>query len=332
VRQEALKNALAPVHEALEDVRQAMGKSSAPSQLEIKLSRYNRVYEPGETVSGQATVSTQGGLAHSGIHLKVEGAVSLQLSANAVGLFEAFSSNLKPIQLIVLSKEVKPSGKLGDGQIAIPFEFTLAPIAGKTLLDTYHGVYICVQYTLTVEVLKSGLFGQTMQETTEFIVEVPSKSLQASVPRPPRQPAPFYFSSDSIKKSRGKREQGHTFSITGTLDTSTVCITQPISGKMVVKETSCPITAISLQLIRVETISPGAEGSVKEASEVQCVQLARGNVMDNFELPIYVVMPRLFTAPSVNEKLFQLDFEVNLLVEFDNGFTAIENIPLKIWR
>jgi hypothetical protein len=101
---------------------------------------------------------------------------------------------------------------------------------------------------------------------------------------------------------------------------------------MVVKETSSPITAISLQLIRVETISPGAEGSVKEASEVQCVQLARGNVMDNFELPIYVVMPRLFTAPSVNEKLFQLDFEVNLLVEFDNGFTAIENIPLKIWR
>jgi len=27
-----------------------------------------------------------------------------------------------------------------SGQIAIPFEFTLAPIAGKTLLDTYHGV------------------------------------------------------------------------------------------------------------------------------------------------------------------------------------------------
>lgn len=30
-----------------------MGKSSAPSQLDIRLSRYNRVYEPGETVSGQ---------------------------------------------------------------------------------------------------------------------------------------------------------------------------------------------------------------------------------------------------------------------------------------
>ena len=37
-------------------------------------------------------------------------------------------------------------------------------------------------------------------------------------------------------------------------------------------------------------------------------------------------------APSIKEKLFQLDFEVNLLVEFDNGFTAIENIPLHIYR
>lgn len=34
----------------------------------------------------------------------------------------------------------------------------------------------------------------------------------------------------------------------------------------------------------------------------------------------------------MKEKLFQLDFEVNLLVEFDNGFTAIENIPLHIYR
>ena len=73
-----------------------MGKGNV-SQLDIKLSRYNRVYEPGETVSGQATVSTNGGLAHNGIHLKVEGAVSLQLSANAVGLFEVTYPSPAPL-------------------------------------------------------------------------------------------------------------------------------------------------------------------------------------------------------------------------------------------
>ena len=176
------------MHGALEDLRAstaaaAMGKGST-SQLDIKLSRYNRVYEPGETVSGQVTVSTNGGLAHSGIHLKVEGAVALQLSANAVGLFEAFASNLKPIPVVSLSKEVQPAGKLGDGKIAIPFEFTLQPSAQQTLFDTYHGVYICVQYTLTVEVLKSGLFGQTMTETTEFIVEVSSLRMLTSAECP----------------------------------------------------------------------------------------------------------------------------------------------------
>mmetsp|Transcript_74278 Transcript_74278/g.108929 ORF Transcript_74278/g.108929 Transcript_74278/m.108929 type:complete len:304 (+) Transcript_74278:57-968(+) len=303
-----------------------MGKEKN-SQLEIKLSRYNRVYQPGETVSGTATVSTNGGLAHSGIHLKVEGTVALQLSANAVGLFEAFSSNFKPVQLIGLSKQVQPAGKLGDGRIVIPFEFTLLPAAQKQLLDTYHGVFICVQYTLTVEVLKSGMFGQTMTETTEFIVEVPNKTAA-----PQRCPAHFTFSSDSIKKSRGTREAGQTFSISGMLESSSVCVSSPITGKVTVKETSRPISTISLQLIRVETICPTGEGSIKEASEVQCVQVARGHVMENFELPIHVVMPRLFSAPSIHEKLFQLDFEVNLLVEFDNGFTAIENIPLKIWR
>ena len=65
-----------------------------------------------------------------------------------------------------------------------------------------------------------------------------------------------------------------------------------MAGKVVVKETSRPINTISLQLIRVETICPTGEGSMKEASEVQCVQVARGHVLDNFEIPIHVVMPR----------------------------------------
>lgn len=35
---------------------------------------------------------------------QVEGSVQLQLSANAVGVFEAFSSNIKPIVLLTLNK------------------------------------------------------------------------------------------------------------------------------------------------------------------------------------------------------------------------------------
>ena len=41
-----------------------------------------------------------------------DGSVSLQLSAKSVGLFEAFYSNLKPIQLVHYEVEVQKSGKL----------------------------------------------------------------------------------------------------------------------------------------------------------------------------------------------------------------------------
>ena len=69
---------------------------------------------------------------------------------------QTFASNIKPVPLVSLSKQVQPPGKLADGKIAIPFEFTIQPAAAqKALFDTYHGVYICVQYTLTIEVCLS---------------------------------------------------------------------------------------------------------------------------------------------------------------------------------
>jgi hypothetical protein len=100
----------------------------------------------------------------------------------------------------------------------------------------------------------------------------------------------------------------------------------------VVHDTSVPIKQISLQLIRVETICAVSEGTCKEASEVQSIMIAQGNVMPDVEIPIHVVLPRLFSAPSINWPGFQLDFEANIVVEFENGFTPVENIPLKIYR
>ncbi|EKX36926.1 down syndrome critical region protein 3, partial [Guillardia theta CCMP2712] len=275
-----------------------------------------------EVVAGQAILTTGGSWSHNGILLKVEGIVNLHLSANAVGLFEAFSSTIKPLQLMALSKEVQPAGKLAEGKIAIPFEFKLQQTGTRPLLDTYHGVYISVQYNLTVEMLKSGMFGQNLMETTEFIVEenMPSKS-----------PKEFTMSSENIKKSRGTREQGHTFNIRCRLDSTTMPVTQPLSGKIMVEETNRPVKSINLQLIRVETIN-GCEGSMKEASEVQNVQLGVGNVKTGVDIPVHVILPRLFTSPTIHQTSFQLDFEANVVVEFENDFSVIENVPLTFYR
>jgi hypothetical protein len=159
------------------------------------LSRYNRVYRPGETVSGHAVINAKGSHSHGGVMIKVEGTVQLQLSPNSVGLLESLSSTMKPIGLISFTKEILAPGKFVDGKTSVPFEFKLNPSGPRRLLETYHGVYICVQYMLTIEVnhptcfsprkrvihvtmqvQRGSLFSQAMQEITEFIVEVPVRA------------------------------------------------------------------------------------------------------------------------------------------------------------
>jgi hypothetical protein len=89
-----------------------------------------------------------------GIKLLVEGSVSLQLSARSIGLFEAFYSSLKPVQLISQEFEVCPGGKFANGVTEIPFEFVLKANNGEELFDTYHGVYVNVQYMVTANMTR----------------------------------------------------------------------------------------------------------------------------------------------------------------------------------
>ena len=65
-----------------------------------------------DIVKGVIVVQSRGELAHNGITLGMEGAVNLQLSGKTVGVFEAFYSSIKPIQLINYSLEITKPGKL----------------------------------------------------------------------------------------------------------------------------------------------------------------------------------------------------------------------------
>lgn len=89
--------------------------------------RYNRVYQLGDKVEGEVVVTTKGGLSHNGLVLSAVGQVTMQLSPNSVGLFDAFSNSLKPASLMSVSVELLKPGKLGDGASTIPFSFPLQP-------------------------------------------------------------------------------------------------------------------------------------------------------------------------------------------------------------
>lgn len=91
------------------------------------VSRYNRVYQLGDKIEGDIIVTTKGGLSHNGLVLTSLGQVTMQLSANSVGLFEAFSSSLKPATLMQTNIELLKPGKLGDGVSTVPFSFEMKP-------------------------------------------------------------------------------------------------------------------------------------------------------------------------------------------------------------
>jgi vacuolar protein sorting-associated protein 26C len=122
-------------------------------------------------VSGVVVVKSNSSVSHNGIQLRLHGEVTLQLSAKSVGLFEAFYSSLKPVQLCDYVVTVAKSGRLPKGTTALPFEFELrSSNKDAELYETYHGVFVNVQYMLTCDMTR-GVFAKDLQKKLEFIVE-----------------------------------------------------------------------------------------------------------------------------------------------------------------
>jgi len=138
--------------------------------VEFRLSRVDRVFRAGETLTGCIVITTRGQLSHNGIQLILTGDVALQLSTKTVGIFEAFYNAIKPIQLMSFTVLVAKPGKIPDGVTELPFEFKLEPLAGQTLYETYHGVYVNIQYSLQCDVFRP-LLAKNLQKKLEFIVE-----------------------------------------------------------------------------------------------------------------------------------------------------------------
>jgi len=295
--------------------------------LDIRLKRADRVYRPGEVVYGYVVVTSKGPLSHSGVTLVMDGSVQLQLSAKSVGLFEAFYNSIKPIQLLSYTIEVAKAGKLPDGITELPFEFTLEPLQGQSLYDTYHGVFVNIQYNLRTE-LKRGMLAKDLQKALEFIVEVPNK-------QPPTAPPPivkFTITPESLENvKKMSRKLLPSFSLTGVLDRATCSIDDPFTGTVVLESSDATIKSIELQLVRVETCGC-ADGYAKEATEIQNIQISDGDAVRGLSIPIYMVFPRLFTCATVAARTFKIEFEINLVVMLDDGHLITENFPIKLLR
>ncbi|XP_057176736.1 vacuolar protein sorting-associated protein 26C isoform X2 [Triplophysa rosa] len=289
--------------------------------LDLRLKRANKVYHEGELLSGVVVISSRDVLQHQGISLSMEGLVNLQLSSKSVGVFEAFYNSVKPIQLVSSNIEVVKAGKVPAGKTEIPFEFPLQAKGNRVLYETYHGVFVNIQYTLRCDMRRS-LLAKDLSKTCEFMVH---SQPQKSKVQP--NPVDFTITPDTLQN----RTSLPKFLIRGHLDASTCVITQPLNGELVVENSEVAIKSIELQLVRVETCGC-AEGYARDATEIQNIQIAEGDVCHGLSIPIYMVFPRLFTCPTLETTNFKVEFEVNIVIVLHDDHLITENFPLKLVR
>ncbi|XP_043927375.1 vacuolar protein sorting-associated protein 26C isoform X2 [Protopterus annectens] len=191
-------------------------------------------------------------------------------------------------------------------------------------VGVFEAFYNSVKYTLKCDIRRS-LLAKDLTKSCEFIVHsLPQKGKLSP------SPVDFTIAPETLQNIK-ERATLPKFRIKGRLNSTNCVITQPLTGVLVVESSEVPVKSIELQLVRVETCGC-AEGYARDATEIQNIQIAEGDVCREFPIPIYMVFPRLFTCPTLETTNFKIEFEVNIVIILQDDHLITENFPLKLCR
>uniref|UniRef100_A0A6N2ME97 Down syndrome critical region protein 3 n=1 Tax=Salix viminalis TaxID=40686 RepID=A0A6N2ME97_SALVM len=174
------------------------------------------------------------------------------------------------------------------------------------VIEFFYGVVkpITIVYAIEeIEDIARGYLYKSLSATTEVIVE----SDKADVLERPVSPemAIFYITQDTQRHPLLPEIKSGGFRVTGRI--STLCsLLDPISGELTVETSAVPISSIDIHLLRVES-----------------VLIADGDVCRNLTLPIYVILPRLLTCPSVFAGPFSIEFKVSIVISFQSKLSKL---------
>ncbi|XP_050431036.1 vacuolar protein sorting-associated protein 26C [Adelges cooleyi] len=292
--------------------------------LDIVLKRPNKIYHEGETICGILSIHSPTEIKHEGIFLSIEGVVDLQISTQNIGTFDAFYNAVKPIQLMMCTLDVAQSGRLPGGLTEFSFEAPVKPLLNKVLYESYHGVFINIQYLLKA-VIKRNFLNKDIHKSLEFIVEHRSHSDAIA-----NKVDKFVINQNTLTNVNDCANIPK-FHIIGMIDTVICSITQPFKGELKIEHSDVPIKSIDVQLVRVETCGC-AEGFSKDCTEIQNIQIAEGNVATGISLPIFMIFPRLFSCSTTKTANFKIEFEVNISIVFEDEHLVTENFPITLIR
>ncbi|XP_028059860.1 Down syndrome critical region protein 3 homolog isoform X1 [Camellia sinensis] len=313
--------------------------------VELKLSRSNRIFRPNEPLEGKIITKLPSSISHNGIRLTVNGSVTLQVRGGSAGVIESLYGVLKPIPIVNKSIEVRSSGRIGSGTTEIPFSVILKHPGDDNLerfYETFHGGNVSIQYLVTVDIVR-GYLHKSLSATVEFIIE----SEKASLPDQPVSPelVIFYITQDTQRHSLLPELRSGGFRVTGKIGTQ-CSLSDPLKGELTVEASAVPIHSIDIHLLRVESILVG-ERIITETSLIQTTQIADGDVCHNITLPIYIILPRLLTCPTIYAGPFSIEFKVSIVITFQSEllklnpksdprmprlWLAMESVPLELIR
>ena len=302
---------------------------SAPiehSSILIKLSKPDRIYHPSDVVSGVVIVNCFKGWSHQGVKITVEGNVALSIATRVAGMIDTVVAYGKPVTVLKHEAEIAPAGKFNDGVIEIPFTFPVKSVEKKQLHESYHGAFVSVIYSVTAE-CDRGVLKKSLRKESEFIIELPGPK-----PKDKSDGVVFNISPESLSANAAINKANiPNFKISGKLHSSVYSISQPFAGEVKIESSSTPLKSIDLQLVRVESVITDMT-THKEATEIQTIQVAEGDVCRNLSVPLYMVFPRLFCCSTTKTPHFCVEFEINLLILFADGYMITENFPITIYR
>ncbi|EYU24150.1 hypothetical protein MIMGU_mgv1a012608mg [Erythranthe guttata] len=228
----------------------------------------------------------------------------------------------------------------------IPFSVILKDPKEENLekfYETFHGGNISIQYLITVDVVR-GYLHKSLSATTEFIVE----SEKDNLPQKPVSPETviFYITQDTQKHALLPELKSGGFRVTGKICTQ-CSLVDPLVGELTVEKSAIPIQSTDIHLLRVESILIGDRIST-ESTLMQTTQIADGDVCRGLTLPIYIILPRLLTCPTIFAGPFSIEFKVSIVITFlldqskkhkkvadpkaPKSWVAMESVPLELVR
>ncbi|CAM9700950.1 unnamed protein product [Scytosiphon promiscuus] len=291
--------------------------------VDLRLKRKDRTYRPNDILEGTLVVNTPEAWDCKAINISMQGNVCLFDSAERRGLF---SDAPKPLALLHETINIMGAGRFPEGQTEVPFEAEVRGIDGMPLLNSYSGVYLSIGYHISAKI-ERGMMRNDLSKKIEFMVEVPGV-----VPSPAVE-VPFEITPETLEyapKRYGRHRRLRPFRVTGRLHDATVSTSRPLTGEIVVEESERPIKSLEVQLVRVETVEQAKGQQLREATEIQNLQIGEGDVCRGLVIPIYMVLPRLFSCPTMVTPRFRVEFELNVIVCFAEaeGYTATQNFQI----